>query len=476
MQFFTIAFFALMSIVFIAIKLCNTFIKSKNTRIITANAVLLAASYAFIIYADFRFALAIAALTIMTWLFAKKEKLIPLGIVLAVVSLGFFKYTNFFIESFSKLFGNDFTALNLIIPIGVSFYTFSAISYLVDVKRGKVKADNLLYVALYLSSFPKLTSGPIQRSGDFFEQAHSDRAIGFDSFKTGIQIFVFGLFKKIVLADRLSVFVNQVYATPKAFGSLTVLLAVIAYSFQIYFDFSGYSDMAIGVAKILGFNLPRNFNLPYLAHNVTELWKRWHISLSSWLMEYLYFPLGGSRKGTFESYLNLVLTMVIGGIWHGANWTYVFWGLLHGLALVVHKLWMKLTKSDKKKPTLAGSIISIILTFAFTSFCWIFFRANSFENAIDIITRVFSFSTGLEQPYLWLFISLALYFAAVIFAIVKSRKSEKKLKKLNVSRVDGFYPFLNLSKFWQLTIFFVFVGLTLAFAYTGGSPFIYGNY
>ena len=280
MQFFTIAFFALMIIVFIAIKLCNTFIKSKNTRIITANAILLAASYAFIIYADYRFALAIAALTIMTWLFAKNEKLIPLGIIMAVLSLGFFKYTNFFIESFSKLFGNDFTALNLIIPIGVSFYTFSAISYLVDVKRGKVKADNLLYVALYLSFFPKLTSGPIQRSSDFFEQAHSDRAIGFDSFKTGIQIFVFGLFKKIVLADRLSVFVNQVYATPKAFGSLTVLLAVIAYSFQIYFDFSGYSDMAIGVAKILGFNLPRNFNLPYLAHNVTELWKRWHISLS----------------------------------------------------------------------------------------------------------------------------------------------------------------------------------------------------
>lgn len=476
MQFFTIAFFALMTIVFIAIKLCNTFIKNENTKIITANAILLAASYAFIIYADFRFAMAIGTLTIITWIVAKKEKLIPLGIVIAVLSLGFFKYTNFFIESFSKLFGNDFTALNLIVPLGVSFYTFSAISYLVDVKRGKVKADNLLYVALYLSFFPKLTSGPIQRSGDFFEQAHSDRVIGFDSFKTGIQIFVFGLFKKIVLADRLSVLVNQVYATPKAFGSLTVLLAVIAYSFQIYFDFSGYSDMAIGVAKILGFNLPRNFNLPYLAHNVTELWKRWHISLSSWLMEYLYFPLGGSRKGTVRSYLNLVLTMVIGGIWHGTNWTYVFWGLLHGLALVVHKIWMKLTKSDKKQPSLVGSIISIILTFAFTSFCWIFFRADSFENAIDIITRVFSFSAGLEQPYLWLFVSLVLYFAAVIFAVIKSRKSEKKLKKLNVSKVEGYYPILNLSKFWQLTIFFVFVGLTLALAYTGGSPFIYGNY
>lgn len=476
MQFFTFAFFALVTVAFISIKLCNTFIQNEKSRIITANAIIFAASYVFIIYADVLFAVAIAALSVATWFFAKKEKLIPLGIVIAILSLGFFKYTNFFIESFAKIFDNDFTALNLIVPIGVSFYTFSAVSYLVDVKRGKVEAGNLFQVALYLSFFPKLTSGPIQRSGDFFEQANSDRAVGAESFKTGIQIFVFGLFKKIVLADRLSVFVNQVYATPKAFGSLTVLLAVIAYSFQIYFDFSGYSDMAIGVAKILGFNLPRNFNLPYLAHNVTELWKRWHISLSSWLMEYLYFPLGGSRKGKFRNYLNLVLTMVIGGIWHGANWTYVFWGLLHGLALAAHKVWMKLTKSDKRKPSVVGSVISIILTFAFISFCWIFFRADSFEHAIEIITRIFSFSAGLEQPYLWLFASLAIYGAAVVFAAVKSRKQQTKQKKLNVSRVEGFYPILNLSKFWQLTFFFVFVGLTLAFAYTGGSPFIYGNY
>ena len=182
--------------------------------------------------------------------------------------------------------------------------------------------------------------------------------------------------------------------------------------------------MAVGVAKIIGFDLPRNFNLPYLAHNVTELWKRWHISLSSWLMEYLYFPLGGSRKGTFRNYLNLVLTMVIGGIWHGANWTYVFWGLLHGLALAVHKVWMKLTKSAERKPGIAGSLISIVLTFAFTSFCWIFFRAESFESATAIITRMFSFSAGLEQPYLWLFVTLALYFAAAAFAVVKSSRAQ----------------------------------------------------
>lgn len=476
MQFFTIAFFALMTVVFVAVKLGNSLIKSQNTRIAFANAAILAASYVFVIYADYRFAIALFALTAVTWFCAKKEKLIPLGVVLAVVSLGFFKYTNFFIESFSKIFGNDYTALNLIVPLGVSFYTFSAISYLVDVKRKKLQPENLFNVALYLAFFPKLTSGPIQRSGDFFEQANSERNIGVQSFQEGIQIFAFGLFKKIVLADRLSVFVNQVYATPKAFGSLTVLMAVIAYSFQIYFDFSGYSDMAIGVAKILGFKLPRNFNLPYLAHNVTELWKRWHISLSSWLMEYLYFPLGGSRRGKFRNYLNLVLTMVIGGIWHGANWTYIFWGLLHGLALAVHKIWMTLTKSDKKKPTMAGGIISIALTFVFTSFCWIFFRADSFENAVEIITRAFSFSAGLEQPYLWLFVSLILYFAAVVIAVVKSKNNPLPMKKQNVSRVEGYYPVLNLSKFWQLTIFFVFVGLILVTAYTGGSPFIYGNY
>ena len=476
MQFFTIAFFALVTVVFVAVKLGNTLIKESKTKNTFANAVILAASYVFVIYADYRFALALAVLTAATWFFAKKEKLILLGIVLAIVSLGFFKYTNFFIGSFAKLFGSDFTALNLIVPLGVSFYTFSAVSYLVDVKRKKIQPENLFNVALYLAFFLKLTSGPIQRSGEFFEQANSERKIGVHSFCKGSQIFVFGLFKKIVLADRLAVFVDQVYATPKAFGSLTVFFAVVAYSFQIYFDFSGYSDMAIGIAKIIGFDLPRNFNLPYLAHNVTELWKRWHISLSSWLMEYLYFPLGGSRKGKFRNYLNLVLTMVIGGIWHGANWTYVFWGLLHGLALAVHKIWMKLTNSDKKKPTIVGSVISIALTIIFTSFCWIFFRAESFDKAVGIISRMFSFSDGLEQPYLWLFISLAIYFAAVIFAAIKSRKTPVSQKKKNVSMINGYYPVLDLSKFWQLTLFFVFVGLTLVMAYTGGSPFIYGNY
>ena len=195
MQFFTIAFFTLVAVVFTIIKLCNYYIKNTKIKILTANSIILAASYVFIIYADIRFAIAIALLTIITWFCAKTEKLIPLGIIISAVSLGFFKYTNFFIESFAKILGNSYTTLNLLVPLGVSFYTFSAISYMVDVKRKKVNPENLFKVALYLSFFPKITSGPIQRSGDFFRQADSDREIGAKSFQVGIQIFVFGLFK-----------------------------------------------------------------------------------------------------------------------------------------------------------------------------------------------------------------------------------------------------------------------------------------
>ena len=474
MQFFSIPFFLLVAVIFVAIKIIGCVIKSEKVRIVTSNIILLFASYIFIIYADYRFAIALLLLTISTWLFAKNTKTIALGVVIALGSLCFFKYTNFFIESFAKIFGNDFTALNLIVPIGVSFYTFSAISYLVDIKRKKVEPASFFDVALYLSFFPKLTSGPIQRSKDFLSQIHSDRNIGLKTFSVGIQIFVFGLFKKIVLADRLSVFVNQVFDTPKVFSWFTVLLGVIAYSFQIYFDFSGYSDMAIGVAKILGFDLPRNFNLPYVSHNVTELWKRWHISLSSWLQEYLYISLGGSRKGKFRTYLNLILTMVLGGIWHGANWTYVFWGLLHGLALAVHKVWMNLTSSANKKSTKIGSLISIAVTFAFTSFCWIFFRADSFSKAVDVIAQIVNFSDGVTQPYFWLIFSLVVYVVALLVA--KKKGKSEQTKKMNLSTMEGVYPIMDLSKTWCLTLFFVFLGLVVLFAYTGGSPFIYGNY
>lgn len=480
MQIISFAFFGLVVVTYLLLYIIGKAVKNDKANIKVSNIILLTVSYAFLTYADYRFVLVLLMLTVVTWLCARWKKTIVLGVILAILVLAFFKYTNFFAESFVKLFGNDFTAINIILPVGVSFYTFSAISYLLDVKRERIEVKNLFDVALYLAFFPKLTSGPIQRSGEFFTQAENRRNIGAKNFSVGIQIFVFGLFKKIVLADRLSVFVDQVYATPKVFSSMTVSFAVIAYSLQIYFDFSGYSDMAIGVAKLLGFDLPRNFNLPYIAHNVTELWKRWHITLSSWLQDYVYISLGGNRKGKVRTYLNLILTMVIGGFWHGANWTFMIWGLLHGVALAVHKVWMLITKSKEKTHSIFANGISILITFVFTTFCWIFFRADTLSDAVTVIQRIFSFECGVEQPYLWFFVSVVILIGSTVAAFVKYKKTGKisiiSKKVKNVATFDGFYPIMNLNKFWGIVVFLVFVGLTIGLAYTGKSPFIYGNF
>lgn len=476
MQMTSLIFFGFLAVVFILLYGCCHWIQNEENCIKRSNEIVLAASYVFILYADVRFALVLLILSVVTWYFARDGKQPLWGILFSLVILGFFKYTQFFLESFQRLFGKDPVLLHLILPLGISFYTFSAISYLMDCKRGKVEAKPFLEVALYLAFFPKLTSGPIQRSGDFFGQLSQKRLIGWARFSEGIQIFSFGLFKKIVLADRLTVFVDQVYATPKAFGSFTVFLATIAYSFQIYFDFSGYSDMAIGTAKILGFDLPRNFNLPYVSHNVTELWKRWHISLSSWLQDYLYISLGGNRRGTVRTYLNLVLTMVLGGIWHGANWTYVIWGLLHGLALAVHKCFMQMTGSARKTHNCISNTAAIIVTFFFTDFCWIFFRAESMKHAWQIIRRMLSFERGIEQPYIWLFAVVLIYLSGWMYAYKKTDSKCGNRKQTNLSYTEGQYLILDLTKFWNLVGFFIFLGLILGLAYTGGSPFIYGNY
>ena len=486
MSMISFIFFGFVALVFVLLFFTDKTIQDEGKKVKTANSILLIASYCFVFYTDWRFAFILAAITCTTWLCAKNDSTRMYGILIIVAALAFFKYKNFFAISIARIVGADDTALHIIFPLGISFYTFSAISYLVDVGRGKTEQKSLSELALYLAFFPKITSGPIQRSRDFFAQIEKPRTVGWSTFEPGIQIFVFGLFKKLVLADRLAVFVNQVYATPLAFGSFTVFLAAVAYSFQIYFDFSGYSDMAIGVARILGIHLPRNFNLPYLAQNVTELWKRWHMTLSSWLQDYLYIPLGGNRNGKVRTYLNLMLTMVIGGIWHGANWTYLIWGALHGLALAVHKGWMALTGSSTRQHSLISRMTSILLTFLFTTFAWIFFRAESVSHATLIIGRIFRFERGLEQPYIWLLMTIVIYAIASVLAYVHTEKDENKkqstkqyktqYKKTNVSMVEGYYPMVDLTTFWGLVRFLVFCGLLLCLAYTGGSPFIYGKY
>jgi alginate O-acetyltransferase complex protein AlgI len=232
---------------------------------------------------------------------------------------------------------------------------------------------------------------------------------------------------------------------------------------QIYFDFSGYSDMAIGSARCLGYELTKNFNIPYISKNVSEFWKRWHISLSTWLQEYLYIPLGGNRKGKVRTYFNLMITMLLGGLWHGASWTFVVWGGLHGLALCIHKVFCSLVKKKTYK-NMVTKIISIIATYCFVCFCWIFFRADSLGMAIIVIKRMLTLSKGITHIYTWTFISFAFM---VICTISAYRQSKFKTK------VEGYYMLKDLSKISSLVLLFVVIGLMIGLAYTGSSPFIY---
>jgi alginate O-acetyltransferase complex protein AlgI len=343
MVFSSITFFAFFSIVLLAMVLTKIPVfASRRLR----HGILLFASYIFYGWWDWRFCFLMFALTLVAYVSAlriakrpKQKMWIVIGVAVPLVILGFFKYFNFFVESFVRVWGiSRGNSLSIILPVGISFYTFQSLSYTIDVYRKKIRVErDFSRLALYIAFFPQLVAGPIVRAGDFLPQLEEDRNISFSNFKTGIQIFIFGLFKKVVVADWLSVFVDDVFRTPAAFHAISLVLAVIAYSIQIYFDFSGYSDMAIGCAKCLGYDFERNFNLPYMSRNVSEFWTRWHISLSSWLKEYLYIPLGGNRKGTARTYINNMLTMLLGGLWHGANWTFVVWGGIQGAALCFQK-------------------------------------------------------------------------------------------------------------------------------------------
>ncbi|GHV46899.1 hypothetical protein AGMMS49546_35740 [Spirochaetia bacterium] len=304
---------------FFAVVLAATIlIKPRKAR----HIILLIASYVFYGWWDWWFCFLMLVLTAVAYVSAvqieKRQNnriYIITGVAVPLIILGIFKYFNFFVASFARIWGiSSIGSLNIILPVGISFYTFQSLSYTIDVYRKKISAEtDFVKLALYIAFFPQLVAGPIVRASDFLPQLEEDRSVTVQNFTTGIQIFIFGLFKKIVIADWLSVFVDDVFRTPNAFHAISIILALIAYSIQIYFDFSGYSDMAIGCAKCLGYDFAWNFNVPYLSQNITEFWRRWHISLSSWLQEYLYIPLGGNRKGAGRTYINNMLTMLLGG-------------------------------------------------------------------------------------------------------------------------------------------------------------------
>lgn len=432
---------------------------------IVRHVALLAASYIFYGWWDWRFCFLILFVTVTAYLaglFHEKRAVIITAISIVLFVLGIFKYYNFFVESFCGMFSIPASGtINIILPVGISFYTFQAISYIADVRMGKLNAErNFVNVALYIAFFPQLVAGPIVKASEYLPQLEEDRNVSIKNLETGLQIFVFGLFKKIVLADNLSVYVDEVFRHPAAFSAGTTALAVVSYAMQIYFDFSGYSDMAIGSAKCLGYDFSRNFNMPYISKNVSEFWKRWHISLSSWLKEYLYISLGGNRKGNKRTYINLMLTMVLGGLWHGANWTFVAWGTLHGAALCVRKIFAK--KGTQESPVI--NVINIIITDIFVCLCWVFFRADNIDTALVIIRRMFTLSGGITHIYSWTFISLALMVICHVMAYHKNKTKEF---------CNGYYEIMDLNKLSSLIIWFVVIGLTIGLAYTGASPFIY---
>ena len=453
--------------VFFAVVLGGTLFAERHLPARARECFLLAASYFFYGYWDWRFCFLLLFVTVISFWSAQhtQNKAVFLtGIVTPLAVLGFFKYFNFFLSSASALIGRDLGTLQIILPVGISFYTFQALSYVIDVKRGKLPLEkSFVKLALYVSFFPQLVAGPIVRASDFLPQLYEDRRITGSRLQEGIQIMVFGLFKKIVLADHLSVFVDDIYARPVAFHWTTLLLGAMAYYMQIYLDFSGYSDIAIGCAKCFGYDFKRNFNISFISRNLTEFWRRQHISLSTWLKEYLYFTLGGNRKGRGRQYLNLFLTMFLGGLWHGANWTFAFWGGLNGLVLMMEKTVPRLPERFQTVPFQA---VRVALNFLFVSLTLIFFRAGSFTVSWSVLRGIFTLQQGVRQPFVWVFVTIAIYVIAII-AVVR-RSGEK-----DWSRADGFYPVLRLDTVFGLTVFFIVVGLLFGLAYTGDQPFVY---
>ncbi len=325
-----------------------------------------------------------------------KNLLLLASLVWNLGTLGYFKYTNFIIGTINQVAGGSLPPMDIFLPVGISFFTFQTMSYSLDIYFGKLKPLRSFFdFCFFVSFFPQLVAGPIVRASWFIPQIHKKLHLDQQTMAKALVLIFSGLIKKGIIADYISInFVDRVFDNPALFSGLENLIAVYGYGLQIYCDFSGYSDIAIGLAALLGFELPLNFLSPYQAHSITDFWRRWHISLSTWLRDYLYIPLGGNRKGSFRQYLNLMITMVLGGLWHGASWNFVFWGFLHGLGLAFDKVWLGWRFTQTRLMKFVGTIV----TFHFVSFCWIFFRSRSFDNSWLILGRIVG---EFKAPLFW---------------------------------------------------------------------------
>ncbi|PWJ42518.1 MBOAT family O-acyltransferase [Sediminitomix flava] len=368
----------------------------------------------------------------------ERKWLVALSVVINLGLLGYFKYAYFIVSAVNDFFGTSFEATNyvasfmhlfnadveigkIILPVGISFYTFQTISYTVDIYRRKLEPVKSIWdFAFFVSFFPQLVAGPIVRASDFVPQIYQKYRLTNDEFGKAIFMIMGGLVKKIFISDYISInFVDRVFTSPEAYTGFENLMATYGYGLQIYCDFSGYTDIAIGIALLLGFRLPLNFNSPYKSQNITDFWRRWHISLSSWLRDYLYISMGGNRKGRIRTYLHLAITMLLGGLWHGAHWRFIIWGALHGVALAIHKMWMEMFGKSSQRQNGVYRFFAWLFTFHFVMFCWIFFRADNLEvvwTMLDQIVFAFDFASitdvivGYHKVFLVILIGYILHF------------------------------------------------------------------
>lgn len=401
-----------------------------------------------------------------------------LGLFLSVAFnlsiLFYFKYSHFvfsnlveILQNFnvSTLAANRFA--NVVLPLGISFYTFQTMSYTIDVYRGHVKVNkNFIDFATYVTLFPQLIAGPIVRYSHI-EKEIKYRETSYKLFAEGVERFIIGLAKKMIIANNCAFLVDGIFNLPADEASaLITWLGVIAYSFQIYFDFSGYSDMAIGLGKMFGFNFPENFNYPYISKSIQEFWRRWHITLSTWFKDYLYIPLGGNRKGNLRTYFNLFFVFFITGLWHGASWTFVIWGMSHGLFIVLEKLGLKKVL-DK-----LGATFSLIYTLFIVNITWPIFRSDTITDAFNYIKMMFNFRAETNYDYLFFYLSketIIVSILAVIFSTPIHRRFKNYLKTLNTSSLT----YKSLETLRVVTLFVLF-GISYIYTATDSyNPFIY---
>lgn len=333
---------------------------------------------------------------------ARRKRFLVISLIANIGVLIVFKYFNFLNDNVTSLLNNidkvnPIPYLSILLPIGLSFHTFQAMSYTIEVFRGNQKAERSFGIySLYVMFYPQLVAGPIERPQNMLHQFKEKHTFEYDNAVQGLKLMLWGFFKKIVIADRLAIYVNAVYGHPDDHGGMTFIVATIFFAFQIYCDFSGYSDIAIGAARVMGFKLMTNFNHPYFSESISEFWKRWHISLSTWFKDYVYIPLGGNQVKSSRIYFNLLIVFLLSGLWHGANWTYIIWGGLNGsflvFAIVTKKPIIRIEQYfGLNKLQIVIKIINIVFTFILICFTWIFFRANNLEDAITIIHKILAF-------------------------------------------------------------------------------------